>query len=131
MIDRKMRGEPIDPAIKFVVGFMGTTTDDLTIFDSRITRFERCGRNGEPADAGASHATGSRVARHVTPRAICVLSATPIIGGEFPSVAADLDADVLSFRERQHGELRVAVIAARAGVGPCAFALALSDLMIF
>ena len=97
-----------------VVVVVRAAADDAAVFDGGVARFERGGGDGQAADAGAGHAAGAGVAGHVAPGAVVVLRAAPVVGGELPGLAADFGADALGVVQGEHGELRVAVVAARA-----------------
>jgi hypothetical protein len=129
--DGKPPGKPLDRAVERIIGLVGPTAKDVAVFHRGVSRFERGGRNRQPADARARHAAGADVAGHVSPGAVVVLRRAPIVGGELPGFAADLGADALGIVQGQNGELGVAVVAAGAGIGPRALPLAFFDLMAF
>ena len=114
-VDREtLRRASRSPRSSLSIVLVRPAADDAAVLDGGVARFERGRADGQPADAGARHAAGAGVAGHVAPGAVGVLRAAPVVGGQLPGFAADFGADALGVVQGEHGELRVAVVAARA-----------------
>src|SRR5262249_46923366 len=126
-----MAAEPVDSSLEPIILDVRAAADDVAVFDGGVARFQGRVRDREAADTGAGHAAGAGVFGHVAPGAVVVLSAAPILLGEFPGFAADLDSNALAVVQGEDGELGIAVVAAGAGIGPGAFTGAIFDLVRF
>src|SRR5689334_16380036 len=99
-----MAAEPVDSSLEPVILYVRAATDDVSVFDGGVARFQGRVRDREAADARAGHAAGAGIFGYVAPGAIVVLSAAPVLLGELPGFAADFDSNALAVVEGEDRE---------------------------